>query len=100
MSSRPADQAVWQIWDQRSTETSPLQVWITSTAYIDLVRAVADGDTLVAAWNATGENIFVAREGQPLRWVTVAECRELPLLPADGPIVERLGSLRKPSEVP
>jgi len=39
------------------------------------------------------------REGQPLRWVTVAECRELPLLPADGPIVERLGSLGKPSEV-
>ena len=39
------------------------------------------------------------REGQPLRWVTVAECRELPLLPADGPIVERLGSLVKPSEV-
>ena len=40
------------------------------------------------------------REGQPLRWVTVAECRELPLLPADGPIVERLGSLGKSSEVP
>ena len=39
------------------------------------------------------------REGQPLRWVTVAECRELPLLPADGPIVERLGSLGKSSEV-
>ena len=40
-----------------------------------------------------------ALEGQPLRWVTAAECRELPLLPADGPIVERLGSLGKPSEV-
>ena len=39
------------------------------------------------------------REGQPLRWVTVAECRELPLLPADGPIVERLGSLGRSSEV-
>ncbi|HET7924975.1 MAG TPA: (deoxy)nucleoside triphosphate pyrophosphohydrolase [Rhodanobacteraceae bacterium] len=34
-----------------------------------------------------------ALEGQPLRWVTVAECRELSLLPADWPIVERLGSL-------
>jgi 8-oxo-dGTP diphosphatase len=31
-----------------------------------------------------------AREGQPLRWVTVAECRQLPLLEADWPIVERL----------
>jgi 8-oxo-dGTP diphosphatase len=35
----------------------------------------------------------IAREGQPLRWVTVAQCRELPLLPADGPIVERLSAL-------
>jgi 8-oxo-dGTP diphosphatase len=31
-----------------------------------------------------------AREGQPLRWVTVGECRELELLEADWPIVERL----------
>jgi 8-oxo-dGTP diphosphatase len=31
-----------------------------------------------------------AREGQPLRWVTVAECRELALLEADWPIVARL----------
>ena len=36
---------------------------------------------------------IAAREGQPLRWVTVAECCELSLLPADWPIVERLGSL-------
>lgn len=35
----------------------------------------------------------VAREGQPLRWVTVDECRRLPLLEADGPIVERLRTL-------
>jgi 8-oxo-dGTP diphosphatase len=35
-----------------------------------------------------------AREGQPLRWVTVAECRELPLLEADWPIVERLPQLQ------
>ena len=34
-----------------------------------------------------------ALEGQPLRWVTAAECRELPLLPADWPIVERLRAL-------
>jgi 8-oxo-dGTP diphosphatase len=31
-----------------------------------------------------------ARDGQPLRWVTVAECRQLQLLDADWPIVERL----------
>jgi 8-oxo-dGTP diphosphatase len=34
-----------------------------------------------------------SREGQPLRWVTVAECRQLPLLQADWPIVERLALL-------
>jgi 8-oxo-dGTP diphosphatase len=34
-----------------------------------------------------------SREGQPLRWVTVAECRQLPLLEADWPIVERLERL-------
>ena len=37
-----------------------------------------------------------AREGQPLRWVTVAECRELALLEADWPIVERLAALGVP----
>ena len=34
-----------------------------------------------------------AREQQPLRWVTVAECRQLELLEADWPIVERLAAL-------
>ena len=40
----------------------------------------------------------IAREGQPLRWVTVPQCRELPLLPADGPIVERLSALAASNE--
>ncbi len=31
-----------------------------------------------------------AREGQPLKWVTAAECRELALLEADWPIVDWL----------
>jgi 8-oxo-dGTP diphosphatase len=34
-----------------------------------------------------------AREGQPLKWVTVEECRGLALLEADWPIVERLAAL-------
>ncbi len=34
--------------------------------------------------------VVEAREGQVLRWVTLAELAELPLLEADGPIVERL----------
>jgi hypothetical protein len=37
-----------------------------------------------------------AREGQPLRWVTVAECRQLALLEADWPIVAWLA--RQPVE--
>jgi 8-oxo-dGTP diphosphatase len=39
-----------------------------------------------------------SREGQPLRWVTVAECRDLPLLPADWPIVARLSALAASKE--
>jgi 8-oxo-dGTP diphosphatase len=34
-----------------------------------------------------------AREGQALRWVTPCECRDLPLLEADWPIVGRLALL-------
>jgi 8-oxo-dGTP diphosphatase len=34
-----------------------------------------------------------AREGQLLRWVTLAEFAALPLLEADWPIVERLKEL-------
>ena len=36
---------------------------------------------------------YRASAGQPLRWVTVAECRQLELLEADWPIVERLAAL-------
>jgi 8-oxo-dGTP diphosphatase len=39
-----------------------------------------------------------AREGQPLRWVTADECRQLRMLEADWPIVERLAALAQ-SEV-
>ena len=39
-----------------------------------------------------------AREGQPLRWVTVAELRNLALLEADWPIVARLALLELSTE--
>jgi 8-oxo-dGTP diphosphatase len=39
-----------------------------------------------------------ARERQPLRWVSVEECRDLPLLPADWPIVARLSALGASTE--
>lgn len=38
---------------------------------------------------------ITAREGQPLMWVSVAECRQLALLEADWPIVERLAALSR-----
>jgi 8-oxo-dGTP diphosphatase len=57
-----------------------------------------DKRVLLDVWHVlryAGE--IVAREGQPLRWVTPAECRELELLEADGPIVERLAQLAESS---
>jgi 8-oxo-dGTP diphosphatase len=36
------------------------------------------------------DGTVTGREGQPLKWVTVRECRELELLEADWPIVQRL----------
>lgn len=41
-------------------------------------------------WVLRHRGVARARENQELRWVTVAECRELKLLEADWPIVERL----------
>jgi len=37
----------------------------------------------------------MAREGQPLRWVTVEELDSLALLEADGPIVDALRALNR-----
>jgi mutator protein MutT/uracil-DNA glycosylase family 4 len=39
-----------------------------------------------------------AREGQPIRWVTPAELRTLPLPPADAALVERLAGARRRKE--
>lgn len=61
---------------------------------LELVHDYPDKRVRLDVWRVSryrGE--AVAREGQPLRWVTPAECRELPLLEADWPIVERLNDL-------
>ena len=61
---------------------------------LELVHDYPDKRVRLDVWHVRryrGE--VAAREGQPLRWVTVAECRELALLEADWPIVERLAAL-------
>jgi 8-oxo-dGTP diphosphatase len=61
---------------------------------LDLVHDYADKRVRLDVWHVrryAGE--VTAREGQPLRWVTVAECRQLAMLEADWPIVERLAVL-------
>jgi 8-oxo-dGTP diphosphatase len=63
---------------------------------IELVHDYADKRVRLDVWHVLryrGE--VTAREGQPLRWLTVAECRDLPLLEADWPIVERLAALSR-----
>lgn len=61
---------------------------------LELVHDYPDKRVRLDVWRVLryrGE--ATAREGQPLRWVNVAECRDLPLLEADRPIVERLATL-------
>jgi 8-oxo-dGTP diphosphatase len=61
---------------------------------LELVHDYPDKRVRLDVWRVLryrGE--ATAREGQPLRWVTVAECEDLPLLEADWPIVKRLADL-------
>jgi 8-oxo-dGTP diphosphatase len=61
---------------------------------LELVHDYPDKRVRLDVWHVLryrGE--ATAREGQPLRWVTVAECGDLPLLEADWPIVRRLAEL-------
>jgi len=61
---------------------------------LELVHDYPDKRVRLDVWHVLryrGE--ATAREGQPLRWVTIAECAALPLLEADWPIVKRLAEL-------
>ena len=58
---------------------------------LELVHDYPDKRVRLDVWHVRRyQRRVAAREGQPLRWVTVAECRELELLEADWPIVARL----------
>lgn len=61
---------------------------------LELVHDYPDKRVRLDVWLVraySGE--VIAREGQALKWASVAECRELPLLEADAPILRRLESL-------
>jgi 8-oxo-dGTP diphosphatase len=61
---------------------------------LTLVHDYPDKRVQLDVWHVRSyRGQVAAREGQPLRWVTAAECRELRLLEADWPIVERLPEL-------
>jgi 8-oxo-dGTP diphosphatase len=61
---------------------------------LELVHDYPDKRVRLDVWHVRRyRGQVTAREGQPLRWVTVAECRQLELLEADWPIVERLAAL-------
>jgi 8-oxo-dGTP diphosphatase len=61
---------------------------------LTLVHDYTDKRVQLDVWHVRSyRGQVAAREGQPLRWVTAAECRELRLLEADWPIVERLPEL-------
>ena len=62
-----------------------------ATAWFELVHDYPDKHVRLDVWRVhryAGE--VQAREGQRLRWIFVREFAELPLLPADWPIVQRL----------
>jgi 8-oxo-dGTP diphosphatase len=61
---------------------------------LELIHDYPDKRVRLDVWRVLRyRGAAVAREGQPLRWVTVEECRALNLLEADWPIVERLAAL-------
>lgn len=64
---------------------------IDAEAWFELAHDYPDKQVRLDVWRVRrygGE--VVPREGQTLRWITVDEFAELPLLEADWPIVERL----------
>jgi 8-oxo-dGTP diphosphatase len=61
---------------------------------LTLTHDYADKRVRLDVWRVLRyRGVAVARERQPLRWVTVEECRGLALLEADWPIVDRLAQL-------
>jgi 8-oxo-dGTP diphosphatase len=61
---------------------------------LELVHDYPDKRVLLDVWRVLRyRGAVTAREGQALRWISVDEFADLPLLAADWPIVERLRGL-------
>ena len=61
---------------------------------LELQHDYADKRVRLDVWHVRSyRGAVVARDGQPLKWVTPDECRSLAMLEADWPIVERLAEL-------
>ncbi len=94
---RRPDEAPLAALERELDEELGIQV-LDAVPVLALVHDYPDKRVRLDVWHVRryrGE--VTARERQPLRWVTVAECRQLELLEADWPIVERLAALSEPA---
>jgi 8-oxo-dGTP diphosphatase len=74
-----------ELREELGIEVQSCDEWLT------LEHDYADKHVSLAVWKvATYTGTVQAMEAQQLRWVTRAEIRQLQLLPADWPIVEKL----------
>jgi 8-oxo-dGTP diphosphatase len=90
---RRPDETALAALERELEEELGIQV-LDAVPVLELVHDYSDKRVRLDVWHVRryrGE--VTAREQQPLRWVTVAECRQLELLEADWPIVERLAAL-------
>jgi 8-oxo-dGTP diphosphatase len=73
-----------------------LGITVTSAEpFVEIVHAYADRQVRLDVWTVgsfSGEP--APKEGQPIRWVRVAELGSAGLLPADRPIIDALSALR------
>ncbi len=90
---RNQDEAPLAALERELDEELGIEV-VDAERVFELVHEYPDKRVRLDVWHVRryrGE--ATAREGQPLRWITVGEFREIPLLEADWPIVERLAEL-------
>ena len=65
--------------------------------FLALAHDYGDKHVRLDVWRVLSfRGVVAAREGQPLRWVTLDELAHVRLLEADGPIVARLRSEARP----
>ena len=87
---RRPDEATFAALKRELDEELGIEV-LDAQPVLELVHDYPDKRVRLDVWHVRlYRGVVTAREGQPLRWVTVEQCRELELLEADWPIVARL----------